>query len=59
MLHSWVDSKEDFIPRNTIVRIRTKQYEMERWLKAENGEQVKSDGLASLKVWPAIESAML
>ena len=34
---------------------QTKQYQMERWFKAENGEQLKSDGLASLKVWSAIE----
>ena len=37
-------------------RIRTKQYQMERWLQAGNGEQLKSDGLASLKVWSAIET---
>ena len=38
--------------RNAIFRIQTKQYQMERWLKAEKR---KSNGLASLKVWSAIK----
>ena len=31
---------------------------MERWLEAENGEQLNSDGLASLKVWSVIEKRL-
>ena len=50
MLLPRVNSKEDVIPLNAIFRVRTKQYQMERWLKAENGEQLNSDGLGSLKV---------
>ena len=51
MPHSWVNGKEDVIPRNAI--FCSKQYQMKRWVKAENGEQLKSDGLSSLKVWSA------
>ena len=52
-LFSWVNSKEAVVPQNAIFRIRTKQYQLKRSLKVENGEQLKSDGLASLKVLSA------
>ena len=48
MLLSWVNSKEAVVPQNAIFRIRTKQYQMKRSLKVENGEQQNSDGLASV-----------
>ena len=53
MVLSCVNSKEAVVPQNEIFRIRTKQYQMKRSLKVENGEQLNSDGLASLKVLSA------
>ena len=40
-------------PKRNFSYVRTKQYQMKRSLKVENGEQLKSDDLASLKVLSA------
>ena len=42
-----------YTAKRNFLYVRSKQYQMKRWVKAENGEQLKSDGLSSLKVWSA------